>query len=394
MFSGESAKGLKINEWIIDWNTYCETNPPPQSIRKRIIDPLVDGDPLFCTVLSIELISKKEYMKMFEEIFSTKIDMKTSSPNMASSKRTLLCEIIFHLTKCPSPECKTLISLLCPIIIWTEWCLSNFLHKFVFTSKNISEDEEVLIDLLEEDLSSLEVVILAIWQLDFKLSPLPLTCRFVDLRRKTTIYKDRSPSGLGPYPNPQLFSPEILKNESPSIDLTIRPFLNNSSSTIIFCPPMISSIDGAYRQPLKIPKVIDKLDSSTRVLVTLRLLKLSIDHLPSFSDENLITFTFVILRLLNFSFTKFDSSPFSKLSEDGDDDTKLFEKLSLFGMSERFFTDNEYQYTFSEDMLLLLIDLLLPLYYKFPKLEIFLRNEFITYSEKRLFVRPILSLSE
>lgn len=410
MFSGESAKGLKIKEWVADWNSYCfgatTSTSPSSSMRKMIIDPLVDGDPLFCTVLSIELTSKREYLLGMEQILCKKILPTTASPSTLSSKRTLLCEVIFHLTKCPSPECRTMISLISPTIIWAEWSLSNYLHKLTTTTN--TEAEEGLIELLEEDLSSLEVVILAIWQLDFKLSPLPLTCRFIDLRRKATIYKNKlSGTSTGssfllqtPYQNVHPFSPEIRKNEPASINLTVRPFLNGPPSTANG-PPLLKSIGDLHQQHhqhhflQRTPKVIDKLDSFTREMVTLRILKLSIDHLPSFGDGSLLTFTFVILKLLNFSFEGVSINTLLKLDEvDGiaatENNAGIF---SLFDENE-FFSSNDISFTFNEDMLLLLLNLLPPLYFKFPKLEIILKKEIVRYSKGRLFVRPLLSLDD
>lgn len=130
-------------------------------------------------------------------------------------------------------------------------------------------------------------------------------------------------------------------------------------------------------------------------MVTLRILKLSIDHLPSFGDGSLLTFTFVILKLLNFSFEGVSINTLLKLDEvDGiaatENNAGIF---SLFDENE-FFSSNDISFTFNEDMLLLLLNLLPPLYFKFPKLEIILKKEIVRYSKGRLFVRPLLSLDD
>lgn len=91
-----------------------------------------------------------------------------------SRRRVLQCELVFYLCKCSSPESRQLSASLTPFLLWMEWMLGGA----------CGADKE---EAWEDDVTALEIALLAIYHQDFTIAPLPAVTRSIPLGR-TSIY--------------------------------------------------------------------------------------------------------------------------------------------------------------------------------------------------------------
>jgi hypothetical protein len=81
----------------------------------------------------------------------------------------MVCELIFNICKCTTPESRLFVASQIPLLLWNEWIFDR-------------EDPA-----LEEDLSAIEVALLAAFQQDLNIQPGRPSIRIPSIR-KPSIY--------------------------------------------------------------------------------------------------------------------------------------------------------------------------------------------------------------
>lgn len=95
---------------------------------------------------------------------------------MKFKPRIFQCELLFYLCKCSAAESRLFIANLIPLLLWMEWILTN--------ENGIDNNGAKL----EEDLIAIEVALLAAFQQDFNINPLPPSTRVTSIRHPSIYH--------------------------------------------------------------------------------------------------------------------------------------------------------------------------------------------------------------
>lgn len=177
MFSTSHA--LHSTTWLKEWQTLVDSEPidqaVPSSLRTRLLDPLKAGDPVFSTILARHLVQSEEHIDRFIRVLTISLHSPT---------RILLCEIIFYLCKCTAVECRLFMASVLPALLYAEWVLGGG-HCPVAALQNEKPAESLQ---LEDDLAAIEVAILAAYQQDYNINPLPSAIRIPPLSQPSIYH--------------------------------------------------------------------------------------------------------------------------------------------------------------------------------------------------------------
>jgi hypothetical protein len=159
---------------------------------------------------------------------------------------------LFYLCKCSSPESRLFVASIVPVLLWTEWLL-------VLKSESGPESFQES----EDDIAAIKVALLAAYQQDFNICPLPPAMR-VSSMNQSSIYHDG----------------KSFKEMDPEV----FPF--NTKEETLIAPSTLFPV-----QPL------DKFDDYSRAIIMYRLCRFFQDHLPELEDQVLVAYGLLIVRL-------------------------------------------------------------------------------------------------
>lgn len=118
------------------------------------------GDPVFTSSVSQELV-QPPYCDLISRALA-------SRPH--SNKRILACELLFNVCKCTSPETRCFVASQLPLLLWTEWVLDR-------------QDPS-----LDEDLSAIEIALLAAYQQDVNIQTAVPSARVPDIKQPSIYH--------------------------------------------------------------------------------------------------------------------------------------------------------------------------------------------------------------
>jgi hypothetical protein len=177
----------------------------------------------------------------------------------------LVCEIIFNICKCTTQECRLFVASQLPVLLWMEWCLDK-------------EDAA-----LEEDISAMEIALLAAFQQDLNIETAQPIIRVPDIKQPSIYHK----------PPPNLSEEERQRfpwNRGEAKDIRPHPSLYPT-------------------------RPITKIDEYSRNIVFFRLCRFLQDNLPSLPAITKVSYCILIERLATVGTKMENKESFDSLSK-------------------------------------------------------------------------------
>lgn len=150
-----------MKQWLEQWRQCLElpNDDIPKSLSEDIVEPFRRGDPVFSGNAAREMV-----VSPFADQISRILSVAAHS-----QKRIMMCEIIFNVCKCTTPECRLFVASQLPLLLWMEWSLDR-------------QDGSI-----EADISAVEVALLAAFQQDLNIESAVPEIRVPDLQQ-SSIY--------------------------------------------------------------------------------------------------------------------------------------------------------------------------------------------------------------